>query len=180
MNSPQNGRIFPLQYYLFSDAFKHFRLGSSGTETINLVHNEEKYDLNIEFADEKLLRSKLPSGKICDATIIDFDAELLRVLIDKEVCAIRYFLNDKTVSIWSENYGRFVFKVSNSEKLNNFLEIEPKDQSGRIISLMPCKINQILVKVGDIVEIGSPLCVTEAMKMEVITVLKIFNYSQYL
>jgi acetyl/propionyl-CoA carboxylase alpha subunit len=131
----------------------------------------------MEIIENNTIRSKLPSGKIINATIIQLNEEILRVLIEEEVHLIRYFMSENRISIWSKHLGKFVFKVGSIDQRNVSSDQESKDFDGRIISSMPCKLNQIMVLPGDRVQINSPLCVTEAMKMEVLfNILMIKSY----
>lgn len=121
----------------------------------------------MEIIDNNLIRSKLPSGKVLDASIIQFNEELLRVVINEEMHVIRYFVSENRISIWSKHLGEFIFNSGSLDQRNPSAEEKVKDSNGRIVSSMPCKINQIMVRPGERVNVGSPLCVTEAMKMEV-------------
>lgn len=150
------------------DIFQYFRIGSNGKETVNLRCGDEKYDLIIELIEKTMVRSKLISGKTLTASIIQCNEELLRVIINDEMHEIRYFVSENRISIWSKQLGKFIFNLEPRDQINDSAEQNLKDFNGRIIASMPCKINQIMVRSGDRVQIGSPLCVTEAMKMEVL------------
>lgn len=68
------------------------------------------------------------------------------------VVAGPYFVaNGKEFAIASKRKGRNISKISNL---------------GQMTSPMPGKILKIMVKVGDKVEIGKPILIMEAMKME--------------
>lgn len=121
----------------------------------------------MEIIENNLIRSKLPSGKVIDASIIQFNEEFLRVVINEEMHVIRYFVPENRITIWSKHSGKLTFKFESLDQRNSSSEEKVKDFNGRIVSSMPCKINQIMVHPGERVKVGSPLCVTEAMKMEV-------------
>lgn len=162
------GKYEVLLNNLFSDVFQYFRLFSNNKETVHLQFDDDNYILNMEIIENNTIRSKLPSGKVLNATIIQLNEEILRVVIEEEVHLIRYFLSENKISIWSKHLGKFVFKVESQDQRNVSSDQEAKDFDGRIISSMPCKLNQIMVLPGDKVHINSPLCVTESMKMEVL------------
>lgn len=122
-----------------------------------------------------MIRTTFPSGKIYDAFILETNEELLRVIINKEIHTVRYFLNHDKISIWSKYLGKFEFYAPSIDQRNILSDQVAKKCDGRIISSMHCKINQIMVRPGDRVQIGTPLCVTEAMKMEVCKYIINFN-----
>lgn len=161
-----NGKLDTFFNNLFSDVFQYFRLSSSCKETVQLQYNNYKYFLSMEIIEKMLIRSTMPSGKTCDASIVQINEKFLRVVINDEMHVIRYFVFENMISIWSKQLGKFIFTTEPPERnISSFREA--KDVNGRIVSSMPCKITQIMVRTGERVKIGSPLCITEAMKMEV-------------
>ncbi|CAB4390730.1 unnamed protein product [Rhizophagus irregularis] len=61
-----------------------------------------------------------------------------------------------------DNEGKRVLKIPEP----SYLQSKLADVAGSIKTPMPCKISQVFVKPGQIVEKGTPLVVLEAMKME--------------
>ncbi|RGB41928.1 carbamoyl-phosphate synthase L chain, ATP binding domain-containing protein, partial [Rhizophagus diaphanus] len=61
-----------------------------------------------------------------------------------------------------DNEGKRVLKIPEP----SYLQSKLADVAGSIRTPMPCKISQVFVKPGQIVEKGAPLVVLEAMKME--------------
>lgn len=53
-----------------------------------------------------------------------------------------------------------------SRALKQFSDAGPRRQGGPVRSNMPGVITQVLVQEGDVVEVGTPLAILEAMKME--------------
>lgn len=123
--------------------------------------------MNIIIRENDKIAVNLADGSEHSALIINHENNRLMALIDKEMSVVDYFIDNDTISIWTKNIGRFdfKFKIDDGQNLKN--NEKQEDASGRIISAMPCKVNQMLVHVGDSVQVGSQLCVTEAMKMEV-------------
>lgn len=152
----------------FDDPFSHFRLGSLSHNTIDLVHNGKDYPVVLIALDKHSFSFKYPDGTIKIATVMEHTDDYLRMLIGTEAESINYHINNNTATIWSKRYGRFDFNIKSTDHSGRESEKESNSAGGRVISAMPCKINQILVRCGDSVKVGTPLCVTEAMKMEVI------------
>lgn len=152
---------------MFIGPFDHFRLGSEYEAKIILNYSKSKYDLKVIIQENDKIVAKLPDGSEHSVMIIKHENNRLMTLIEKEMSAVDYFIDKDTMSIWTNDIGRFDFKfeIDNWHDLKN--NEKQKDASGRIVSAMPCKLNQIFVRVGDTVQVGSQLCVTEAMKMEV-------------
>ncbi|CAI2181581.1 5518_t:CDS:10 [Funneliformis geosporum] len=76
-----------------------------------------------------------------------------RVVLDK---------NSYQVIIFDNEEGKMVLEIPEFTQLKT----KTADATGFIRTPMPCKISQVLVKPGQIVEKGTPLIVLEAMKME--------------
>lgn len=136
-------------------------------DRIDLVHNEIDYNAEIQVIDKHTFSFKLQDGTIESATIMEHEDDNLRMLIGTETESIKYHIHNNIVTIWSKIHGRFDFNVKSNEHGGTESDQKPKNSGGRVLSSMPCKINQLLVRCGDSVKVGTPLCVTEAMKMEV-------------
>lgn len=109
----------------------------------------------------------MPDNSIKDVSILENNDGKIRALIGTKVESHFYFLNGNTISIWTYEHGRFDFLIKGKDPIGSVSNQDIKGSDGRVFSSMPCKINNIIVRRGDKVHIGSPLCVTEAMKMEV-------------
>ncbi|CAG8483499.1 6011_t:CDS:2 [Ambispora leptoticha] len=79
---------------------------------------------------------------------------------DRKLCS-RVILDKNQVVIFGE-HGRAVLQIPTPA----YLSAVTSDVVGSIKTPMPCKISQIFVTVGQVVEKGAPLIVLEAMKME--------------
>ena len=132
----KSGKLDTFFNNLFLDVFQYFRLGSNCKETIYLRYSDDNYCLSMEIIGKTLIRSKLPSGKIYDTSIIQFNTEFLRVVINEEMHIIRYFVSENIISIWSKKLGKFIFKTEPLER-NVASDRGVKDFNGRIISSMP-------------------------------------------
>ena len=121
--------------------------------------------MNLHNNDE--IVAKLSDGSEHSVSVISHQNNRLMALIDNEMSAVNYFIYKDTLSLWTKNLGRFDFKFEDADYYD-LKNIEKEEfTSGRIVSSMPCKINQMMARVGDIVQVGHQLCITEAMKMEV-------------
>ena len=129
-------------------------------------HAKSKYHLSIIFRDDFIVVAKLPDGSEHSVLVINHENNRFMTLIDKEMLIVDYFLDKDSLSLWTKYKGKFDFEFENADYFNLNSENEG-EASGLITSSMPCKINQMMVRVGDSVQVGSPLCITEAMKMEV-------------
>jgi acetyl/propionyl-CoA carboxylase alpha subunit len=122
--------------------------------------------LKLETVSLRSIRAILPNGSQISAELLNLDHESLSVLVGNEVIKAKYFLEIDKISIWAGD-SRFNLNIKLMD-YDSLLSQPASDIShGRVITTMPCKINEVLVKSGDLVTVGSPLCVTEAMKMEV-------------
>ena len=152
---------------LILDPFGHFRLGSLSQDKIDLVHNGIDYHIELKVLGKNIFSFKSPDGTIQSATIMEHEGDYLRMLIGDSAESINYHIHNNIVTIWSKRHGRFDFDLKSTEHSCEENEQESNNSTGRVTSSMPCKVNQILVRCGDSVKVGTPLCVTEAMKMEV-------------
>lgn len=150
----------------YLDPFQYFRIGSIGQTSIEFIFNNINYKLNLVFGEEAIT-VKLSDSKIINVSIMEKNNETIRALIENEVRTYKYFIHDKKISVWDGEQGKFDFFLKAQELAESKSNQDTNGSDGRIFASMPCKINQIMVRAGDVVKIGSPLCVTEAMKMEV-------------
>ncbi|RIA90454.1 carbamoyl-phosphate synthase L chain, ATP binding domain-containing protein [Glomus cerebriforme] len=74
----------------------------------------------------------------------------------------RVILEKNSKVVVFDNEGKMVLEIPEP----SYLQVKAADVAGSIRTPMPCKISQILVKTGQIIEKGTPLIVLEAMKME--------------
>lgn len=151
----------------FLEWLSHFRVGSQPTYEIKLKHTDKFFTTKITIKQTGNLIIDLENGSKLTASVIRSDNEEIQALLENEMIKVKFFHSPDTLSIWSDKYGRFDFSYKSSDLISAKSEKESFDNGGRILTSMPCKINQILVKQEDLVKIGTPLCVTEAMKMEV-------------
>lgn len=71
---------------------------------------------------------------------------------------------DNTVHLWTLE-GHFQLHES-GEGSNNGRDDSKLPGTGQITTVMPCRIGQVCIKVGEKVTFGTTLAITESMKME--------------
>lgn len=126
-----------------------------------------EYIIKLSLENDEIIRAKLSDGKVYTASIINHRNSQFMALIDNKISTVEYFFNNNILTLWADNIGRYDFDFENHDICKIKSNQSEGSANGRIFSAMPCKINQMLVHVGDFVEIDSQLCITEAMKMEV-------------
>lgn len=92
---------------------------------------------------------------------IDQDG-LMVSAIDSKTLKSNVVLHDEDIVVFDE-FGRTTFKLPTP---NYILGGGDGHGAGSVKTPMPCKISQVLVKPGQLIEKGTPLIVLEAMKME--------------
>jgi biotin carboxyl carrier protein len=126
--------------------------------------------IEIKFLQEDVASIKFPSQEIIELRIIEVKENELSVIISNITYKAKYFFSsDKTINIWSNSFGHFKIDMKNDNFIGGFNQNKSDNSDKKkVMTQMSCKISQILVKTGDIVKVGTPLCITEAMKMEVL------------
>jgi 3-methylcrotonyl-CoA carboxylase alpha subunit len=92
---------------------------------------------------------------------IDQDG-LMVSAIDSKTLKSNVVLHDEDVVVFDE-FGRTTFKLPTP---NYILGGGESHGAGSVKTPMPCKISQVLVKPGQVIEKGTALIILEAMKME--------------
>lgn len=159
--------LLNILHYFSLGSFDHFRLGSDYKVEVKLKCSKYEYNLDVRLQDNDKINAKLPDGSEHAASIINHENNSLMILIDKEMFYVSYYIYKGKITLWTKDLGRFDFKLPCPDYSDLKNAENEEGSSGRITSSMPCKINQMVARVGDTVQIGSPLCITEAMKMEV-------------
>lgn len=162
----QNGFYYhaePGSPWQSSDAW---RMNSMVTHQIRLRHQEQVYEINLKQQEGEYiltLKGELETqGRSLILNAAFATPVILQVLID-ERAQFFYFLREK-----KEIYLHFDHHGYTFEMLEPF-EVKPPAEDERkqaLVTPMPGIIREILVKIGDKVESGTPLMVIEAMKIE--------------
>lgn len=122
------------------------------TDTFQWMNHPIK-NIRVISANDKDMEIDI-SGHRIKVTIVR-DQETVYVF--SSVCSIIYSFE------LNPQGNKYVFKVPEE----SYLKLETlADSQSTIKTPMPCKIAQVLVKSGDIVQVGQVLVVLEAMKME--------------
>ncbi|KAG1246334.1 hypothetical protein G6F68_014686 [Rhizopus microsporus] len=96
--------------------------------------------------------------------ICHFDKEgLLISRIDNKKVKSNVVLYKDDVVVF-DGFGRTTFKIPTPNYLSNLAQ--GAHAAGSVKTPMPCKISQVLVQPGQMIEKGTALMVLEAMKME--------------
>ncbi|CAG8704851.1 6911_t:CDS:2, partial [Funneliformis mosseae] len=151
-------------------SLRHARLNTDHVQTIIFRdHNDDDISVKIKFnydnsfdvtiirgASHLIVKRVLSSwNEVEQQIIVEVENHRIksRVVLDK---------NSYQVIIFDNEEGKMVLEVP------ELIQVKTKsaDATGFIRTPMPCKISQVLVKPGQIVEKGTPLIVLEAMKME--------------
>lgn len=98
--------------------FDRFRLGSDYKVEIKLKYSKYEYNLKIEIQDSGRIIVKLPDGSEHSITIINHENNRLMTLIDKEMSTVNYYIYKDTISLWTNDLGRFDFKLSTPDYTN--------------------------------------------------------------
>lgn len=163
----KSSKLYFYELLNFVGPFAHFRIGSNSLNYINISCNSKIYNLNLEIKENEIC-IKLPDGTKEYISLLEKTDGNIRALIKKEVRSFDYFIYENNLSIWTREKGRFDFLIISRDEFTNANPVQNESKSdGRVYCSMPCKINQMLIRPGDSIKIGDPLCVTEAMKMEV-------------
>ena len=153
--------------FIFLEWLSHFRIGSHATYEIKFKQADELIETKITIgSDEKMIIEFCDKSKAI-ASFIRGSNEEAQILLDNEMIKVKFFRASDSLTIWSDKYGRFNLSFKKEDSISSKTDSKSSDNGGKILTTMPCKINQILIKQGDEVKVGTPLCVTEAMKMEV-------------
>jgi biotin carboxyl carrier protein len=129
--------------------------------------NERSYDVNVEMESKRKCTATI-EGKTLDC-VCDRTEEFTAWSITREgtkTHAKSRSLSSDTVEVWA---GGLPFQFSVISIGRNGLGIPSlptKAQSGEIRATMPGRVTSILVKTGEHVNVGTPLLILEAMKMQ--------------
>ncbi|PVU89585.1 hypothetical protein BB559_005028 [Furculomyces boomerangus] len=118
---------------------------------------ERVFDLSV--ANKQKIVSETQSGEKTKVSKI-----VLRCDVNGEMCSSTVVLNRESLSFFGKD-GKIDLKINDSaEELLNLNDVGNK--AGSIVAPMSSKISQIMVSPGTEVDIGTPLVILEAMKME--------------
>ncbi|CEG76143.1 Putative 3-methylcrotonyl-CoA carboxylase alpha subunit [Rhizopus microsporus] len=147
-----------------------FRLNNINSKTFSFTFNDESYDIAVSANAQKPelvdLEVKKGNESIKKFTAVDshFDQEgLLVTCIDNKQVKSNVVLHNENVVVFDES-GRTTFQIPTPNYLSAI--VHGAAAAGSVKTPMPCKISQVLVKPGQVIEKGAALMVLEAMKME--------------
>ncbi|CEJ01583.1 Putative 3-methylcrotonyl-CoA carboxylase alpha subunit [Rhizopus microsporus] len=147
-----------------------FRLNNINSKTFSFTFNDESYDIvasaNAQKPELVDLEVKKGNESIKKFTAVDshFDQEgLLVSCIDNKQVKSNVVLHNENVVVFDES-GRTTFQIPTPNYLSAI--VHGANAAGSVKTPMPCKISQVLVKPGQVIEKGAALMVLEAMKME--------------
>ncbi|OZJ01662.1 hypothetical protein BZG36_05516, partial [Bifiguratus adelaidae] len=160
-----------------------FRPNYVNTRRVQLCSSDGKQTFNIDISYPKNPSPVAPANQlsygvvIADAqtneqlanfdnitTTLDPTDHVLTQLDSKRLIAnvvLPSSVHSEYITVFSDEH-RVRFKIPQPEFLHGGLT----EATGSVMTPMPCKISQVLVKPGQKVEQGAPLVVLEAMKME--------------
>ncbi|CAG8440549.1 3459_t:CDS:10 [Ambispora gerdemannii] len=145
------------------------RLNTKHTRHISLSDsNESESIVDIQFKSNGTFDVKVNQGgetlSIFTGVMAKWNEAQKQIILDIDDRKLRSRVildNNKRVVVFGE-HGKTVLQIPTPA----YLSAETSDVVGSIKTPMPCKISQIFVTVGQVVEKGTPLIVLEAMKME--------------
>ncbi len=135
----------------------HFRMGRHFTTTLNIISKGEAIDLNVAATDHGY---KIIHGKKHFA-ISDIRRQGAKITVHLDGVDVMGQISETSGTLTVFCGGRVVPLV-----LPGKSGAEEQGGNGRIVTPMPGKIIDVLVKHGDIVSKDQPLLIMEAMKME--------------
>lgn len=158
-------------YSPWSSHTDSFRINNINHRKFAVTANDHPYEIIVSTNPKK---SHLVDMEVIDATTQEslktfteveshLDQEGLMVSsIDSKMIKSNVVLNDQDVVVFDE-FGRTTFKLPTPAYIS---AVSDGHGVGSVKTPMPCKISQVLVKPGQIIEKGTALIILEAMKME--------------
>ncbi|KAI9244939.1 carbamoyl-phosphate synthase L chain, ATP binding domain-containing protein [Sporodiniella umbellata] len=147
-----------------------FRLNSVHSKSFRFDYDKKPYEVIVStnVDQPKLVDLEVKKGdevlKKFVAVDSHFDEEgTLISSIDNQKVKSNVVLHKDDVVVF-DNAGRTTFQVPIPNYLANLAQ--GGQGAGSVKTPMPCKISQVLVKPGQVIEKGAPLIILEAMKME--------------
>ncbi|CAG8560352.1 3132_t:CDS:10 [Diversispora eburnea] len=149
----------------------YFRLNTSHSRILAFRdQNDNDIEVNIEFLPKNLYNITVKNRAVDENLVqfenvvcewIDSQQQIITTIGDKRYKSRIIFEKNKNVIIFYED-GKVVLNIPEPTYLN----IGVSDVAHSVKTPMPCRISQILIKPGQVVEKGTPLIILEAMKME--------------
>ncbi|KAI9347527.1 carbamoyl-phosphate synthase L chain, ATP binding domain-containing protein [Pilaira anomala] len=158
-------------YNPWSSHTDSFRINNINHRKFAVTANDHPYEIIVSTNPKK---SHLVDMEVIDATTQEslksfteveshLDHEGLMVSsIDSKMIKSNVVLNGQDVVVFDE-FGRTTFKLPTPAYIS---AVSDGHGVGSVKTPMPCKISQVLVKPGQIIEKGTALIILEAMKME--------------
>ncbi|KAG1049526.1 hypothetical protein G6F43_008152 [Rhizopus delemar] len=147
-----------------------FRLNNINTKSFTFTSEDHSFEIAVSANATQPhlvdLEVRKDGESIKKFTAVDshFDKEgLLISRIDNKKVKSNVVLYKDDVVVFDE-FGRTTFKIPTPNYLSNLAQ--GAHAAGSVKTPMPCKISQVLVQPGQIIEKGTALMVLEAMKME--------------